>query len=189
MLAYSRINSPHYLCKIEVGPRTPKKMTLVVSQYEKTTTIYFTIKVFSTIPFELKKIVDPYRHRQEVTGKWAGKTAGGCGNYKDTYPNNPRYQFAVDRDCHLLVELKGPKQFQIGFDIVALHHLNMPDKSNPNFFKLKQSGPYRSGYVVLSVEVLAGSYDIIPTTFRPGQESPFFLTVQSSVPLKLQSVQ
>ena len=67
-------------------------MTLVVSQYEKTATIYYTIKVFSTVPFELKKLVDPYRHKEEVTGSWQGATAGGCGNYKDTYQNNPRYQ-------------------------------------------------------------------------------------------------
>jgi len=183
-----RINSPHYLCKIEVGPKTPRKMTLVVSQYEKTATIYYTIKVFSTVPFELKKIIDPWRHKEEVTGKWSGLTAGGCGNYKETYPNNPHYQFAVDRDCHILIELKGPKQYQIGFDIVNLHHHHNPDKSHPNYFKLKQSGPYRSGYVVLSLELLAGTYDIIPTTFRPGQESAFFLTVQSSVQLKLHRV-
>jgi len=185
-----RINSPHYLCKIDLGPGSPSKFTLVVSQYEKTATIYYTIKVYATLPFELKKLVDPYKHRQEITGKWTAKTAGGCGNYRESYPTNPRYQFTVDRDCHLLVELKGPKQYQIGFDIVLIHNSSSEvDKTSPKFFKLKQSGPYRSGYVVLTLEVLAGTYDIVPTTFRPGQLSAFFLTVQSSVPLKLNQVQ
>ena len=162
-------------------------MTLVVSQYEKTTTIYYTIKVYSTFPFDLKRIPsDAYKYKQEVTGKWAGKSAGGCGNYKETYPNNPRYQFAVDHECQLLIELKGPKQYQIGFDLVALHHPNNPDKSHPNYFKLKQSGPYRSGYVVLGLEDVR---NFVPTIFRPGQESAFFLSVKSSTSIKLLNIQ
>ena len=89
----------------------------------------------------------------------------------------------------LLIELKRPKQYQIGFDLVAFNHPNNPDKSHPNYFKLKQSGPYRSGYVVLGLEVLAGTYDIVPTTFRPGQESAFFLSVKSSTSIKLLNTQ
>ena len=40
-----RINSPHYLCKIEVNDQTPRRLSLVVSQYEKSTTIYYTVRI------------------------------------------------------------------------------------------------------------------------------------------------
>ena len=182
-----RINSPHYLCKTVVDASTPRKLTLVVSQYEKSTTIFFTLRVYSTVPFTLRKIGDPYKHKTEVTnGKWSGRTAGGCANNRDTYPNNPRYQFTVDEDCHVLVELKGPKQYQIGFDVACVQ---AERKDSPLYFRSKSSGSYRSGFCVLALEVTAGTYDIIPTTYRPNQEGPFFLNVKSSIKLKLARLQ
>lgn len=34
-----------------------------------------------------------------------------------------------------------------------------------------------------------GVYQIVPSTYLPGQEGPFFLKIQSSNPIKLQRVQ
>lgn len=177
-----RINSPHYLCQTVITKETPRKLTLVVSQYEKSTTINFTLRVYSSLPFAMRKIGHPYRHKHEVVGHWTADTAGGCGNYRETYGKNPRYQFKAETDCHVLIELKGPKQFQIGFDLVCVHANN---KESHLYFKSKVSGTYRSGFVVLAVELTAGTYDIVPTTFRPGQEGPFFLKAESSIPVKL----
>ena len=177
-----RINSPHYLCQTVVNESTPRKLNLVVSQYEKSTTIYYTLRVYSTLPFVLKKITDPYKYTQKVTDQWKGSKAGGCANYSSSYPNNPRYQFTVDRDAHILVELKGPRDYQIGFDLKSVVVSN---RDSPLYFKNKSCGVYRPGFIVSALEVTAGTYDVIPTTFKPGQESPFFLAVQSSEPLKL----
>lgn len=181
-----RINSPHYLCKTVIQENTARKLTLVVSQYEKSTTIHYTLRVYSTLPFTLRPIGDPYKYKREVTGQWKGANAGGCGNNRDTYQNNPRFQFTVDSDSHVLVEMKGPKEFNIGFDIACVI---AGDKESPRYFKSKQSGAYRTGFVVLPMEVTAGTYDIVPTTFKPGQEGPFFLTVKSSSPFKLGKLQ
>lgn len=62
-----RINSPHYLCKIILAPGSARKYTLVVSQYEKTATIYYTLRAYATCPFSLTKIGDPYRYTKEVS--------------------------------------------------------------------------------------------------------------------------
>ena len=76
-------------------------------------------------------------------GKWKGVTAGGCGNHPATYSNNPRYQLILDsshnNNC-LLIILKGPKQYQIGFELISVV-LNDPD--SPSAFKSKSSGPFR----------------------------------------------
>ena len=61
-----RINSPHYLCKILQSKAGTHRYTLVVSQYEKCNTINYSLRVFSTCPFELKKIVMPYKYKEEV---------------------------------------------------------------------------------------------------------------------------
>eukprot|EP00095_Tigriopus_kingsejongensis_P008314 snap_masked-scaffold871_size86487-processed-gene-0.13 protein:Tk08314 transcript:snap_masked-scaffold871_size86487-processed-gene-0.13-mRNA-1 annotation:"hypothetical protein DAPPUDRAFT_304374" len=179
-----RINSPHYLCKVVVGPDTPKKMTLVVSQYNKSTHIHYTLRVYSTVPFSLKNITHNYKHTLEFVGKWEGKSAGGCVNYRDTHPYNPRYQCKLDKMAKVLIELKGPKDFQIGFDIKCVK--SGIEGESPLSFKRKSSGAYRPGFAVLELDMLPGTYDIVPTTFQPGQEAPFFLKIKSSLPMQCQ---
>lgn len=61
-----KINSPHYLCKIILSPGSSRKYTIVVSQYEKSTTIYYTLRAYATCPFTLAKIIDPYKHEKQV---------------------------------------------------------------------------------------------------------------------------
>ena len=190
-----------------------RRFTLVVSQFEKTGTIRFSVRAYSTLAFTLEKIKSPWRHKEEVrrlvvvvvvvtlrwqvTGQWKGLTAGGCANNKETWANNPRYQLVVDSPSHLQVpqwdphglvishpqvQLKGPKQFQLGFDLVTV---TAPDSSSPHYFRKKSSGLYRSGFVVVSLEVVAGTYELVPSTYLPQQESSFFLTVASSATFRL----
>ncbi|XP_067003093.2 calpain-7 isoform X2 [Anabrus simplex] len=182
-----RINSPHYLCKLIINDQSARRYTLVISQYEKMHTIFYTLRAYATFPFSLKKIGNPYTHVKEVSdGQWKGVTAGGCGNHPATYPNNPRYQITLESSHNnnaILLELRAPKQYQIGLDILCVV---ASDPNAPSAFKRKSSGPFRSGFVVLELEdVPAGTYDIIPSTFLPNQEGPFFLTVKSSCPVKL----
>lgn len=61
-----RINSPHYLCKIRLSEQSDTKYSLVISQYEKTNTIYYTLRVYGTCPFTLRKIPQLYRYEEEV---------------------------------------------------------------------------------------------------------------------------
>lgn len=178
-----RINSPHYLTKIVLPPgEALRRFTLVVSQFEKTGTIRFSVRAYSTLPFTLEKIKSPWRHKEEVTGQWKGVTAGGCANNKETWGNNPRYQLVIDSPSHLQVQLKGPKQFQLGFDLVTV---TASDTASPNYFRKKSSGLYRSGFVVVSLEVVAGTYELVPSTYLAQQESSFFLTVASSATFRL----
>ncbi|XP_029166810.1 calpain-7-like isoform X1 [Nylanderia fulva] len=181
-----KINSPHYLCKIKLGEQSDTKYTLVISQYEKTNTIYYTLRAYGTCRFILQKIPQLFKYEKEVTGQWKGITAGGCGNHP-TYTNNPRYQIILEsanNNNYLLIILKGPKQYQIGFDIntVVLNDVNATTA-----FQTKTSGAFRSGFVYLELQdVPAGTYHIIPSTYIPGQEGPFFLISKSSCNLQLQ---
>ncbi len=48
---------------------------------------------------------------------------------------------------------------------------------------------YRPGFVVLQIDrVPSGVYHIIPSTFKPGCESPFFLKVKSSCDFSMEPV-
>lgn len=180
-----RINSPHYLCKIILTPNSCRKFTLVISQYEKTATIYYSLRAYATCPFGLKKIEEPYRYKKEISGEWKGATAGGCGNHQATYRNNPKCKLEISgaTESKILVELKGPKQYQVGFDITIK---SLEDDSVTAPFRTTSSGSYRSGFVILELDnIPAGCLIITPTTFLPGQEGPFILTVKSSSPIQL----
>ncbi|CAG0886383.1 unnamed protein product [Darwinula stevensoni] len=182
-----RINSPHYLCKIHALEPGTNKYTLVVSQYEKMNTIHYTLAVYSKCPFSMQRIKNPFTYKKQVTGEWKGLTAGGCANNRETYSQNPRFRLALNpgrEKAQVLIELRGPREYSIGFDLLPVV-IDDPQAQNTPIPR-KSSGPYRSGFVVLELEdISSGSYDIIPSTFRPKEEGPFIMCVQTSCPLSL----
>ncbi|XP_078656259.1 calpain-7-like [Branchiostoma floridae x Branchiostoma belcheri] len=185
-----RINSPHYLCKISVKDPGTSLYTLVISQYEKSNNIYYTLRIYSTCEFNLTKVPEPYKHEKTVSGQWKGPSAGGCGNNPATYPNNPVFQFTLQNSAnnnHVLLELKGPKQYSVGFDVKTVTLTG--DAESPGAFQRAASGDFRHGYCVLELEnVPGGTYNLTPCTFRAGQEGPFLLTVSSSCPFTVAQI-
>lgn len=138
-----RINSPHYLCKIRASGQGTKKYTLVISQYEKMKSIHYTLRAYSSCPFSLNEIEDVFKFAKKVTGEWKGKSAGGCLNHPESYQNNPCYKISLKTNSNnnsLIVELKGPKDFHVGFDILCS---NVSDQKATGFFNKKSSGNYR----------------------------------------------
>jgi calpain-7 len=168
----ARINSPHYLCKIVVPPGDKSPFTLVISQYEKTATIFYSIRAYSTAKFTLEKIQNEYTFKEKVTGEWNDETAGGCGNNRDTYANNPRYALTVEglnaEQNKVLIDLRGPRQYSVGFDVVTV---TTKDPQTPYYFKSLSSGAFRSGFTVLEISPIpAGTYQIIPSTYHANQK-------------------
>lgn len=49
----------------------------------------------------------------QINGQWKGISAGGCGNYKDSYKNNPIYQVNLERPGPLLIELRGSRSGRV----------------------------------------------------------------------------
>ena len=138
-----RINSPHYLCKIVVPQAGVKRYTLVISQYEKTNTIYYTLRAYSSCPFTMQEIENKCKFKRKVTGEWKGLSAGGCANHPETYKYNPVYQIALQsQSVHnkLIIDLKGPKKYPVGFDVLCS---NASDFKAKGYFSKKSSGPYR----------------------------------------------
>lgn len=157
---------------------------MVVSQYEKTTTIYYTLRAYSRNPFELKAIPHTYVGKQTVNGEWKGPKAGGCQNHPTTYKLNPRYKLTIPKDINqLVIELRGPKVYQVGIELVVV---SMSDQMVTAPFVSKTTGSYRSGYCVLDLyDIPAGCYHVVPSTFLPGQESPFILTVKATTNISI----
>lgn len=79
-----------------------------MSQYEKTATIYYTLRAYCRDPFELRKLEVLSVGQQTLNGEWSGSNAGGCQNHP-TYRNNPRYSIKLGpRDpAQMTIELRG----------------------------------------------------------------------------------
>ncbi|XP_069504845.1 calpain-7 isoform X2 [Ambystoma mexicanum] len=147
----------------------------------------FTTQVYSACKFSFSKIPTPYTVHKRVNGQWKGPSAGGCGNFRDSYKNNPIFQFQLEKASPLLMELRGPRQYSVGFEVVAVSTVGEP---GPSGFQKKSSGDYRCGFCYLELEsVPAGVYNVIPTTFLPQQEGPFFLDFNSAIPIRVSSLQ
>ncbi|XP_038832840.1 calpain-7-like [Salvelinus namaycush] len=182
-----RINSPHYLTKMRLTSAGTHTFTLVVSQYEKQNTINYTLRVYSGCKFSFSKIPTPFTHTKRINGQWKGPSAGGCGNYKDSYKHNPIYQFNLERPGPMLIELRGSRQYSVGFEMVTVSTVVEP---GPAGHPKKNSGDYRCGFCYMEADhVSAGIYNVIPTTFLPKQEGPFFLDFSSVTSLKVSQLQ
>ncbi|TRZ03121.1 hypothetical protein DNTS_029902, partial [Danionella cerebrum] len=182
-----RINSPHYLTKIKLTSPGTHTFTLVVSQYEKQNTINYTVRVYSVCKFHFSKIPTPFTQTKRINGQWKGASAGGCGNYKDTYKNNPIYQFNLEKAGPLLIELRGSRQYSVGFEVVTV---SATGDSGSSGSQKRGSGDYRCGFCYMELENLpAGIYNVTPTTFLPKQEGPFFLDFSSATPLRVSQLQ
>ncbi|XP_036287417.1 calpain-7 isoform X8 [Pipistrellus kuhlii] len=145
------------------------------------------IQVYSACSFTFSKIPSPYTLSKQIHGKWSGQSAGGCANFQETHRNNPIYQFHIEKTGPLLIELRGPRQYSVGFEVVTVSMVGDP---GPHGFQRKSSGDYRCGFCYLEFEnIPAGIYNIIPSTFLPKQDGPFFLDFNSIIPIKTTQLQ
>lgn len=162
--------------------------TLVVSQYEKTTTIYYSLRAYSRSPFEFKAIPSKFIGKEVINGEWKGVRAGGCQNHPATYRNNPKYSLKLGpkESSNLVIELRGPKVYQVGFELTVVS-LDDPNITAP--FVSRTTGSYRSGYCVLDLnDMPAGTYHLMPSTYLPGQESPFILNIKATTNISIELI-
>ena len=61
-----KINTPHYLSQMEVPPGNIHYNLIVSQLMEQMSLMYYTLKVYSTVPFHLEPVKEPYTHRKKV---------------------------------------------------------------------------------------------------------------------------
>ncbi|KAI4811023.1 hypothetical protein KUCAC02_013950 [Chaenocephalus aceratus] len=170
-----RINSPHYLTKMRLTSAGTHTFTLVVSQYEKQNTINYTLRVYTGCKFSFSKIPNPFTQTKRVNGQWKGSHFRWRGNYKDSYKHNPIYQINMERAGPLLIELRGSS---VGFEMVTVSMVTErgPPASRRRTAEITGvvSATWRRSLFPPDL------YNVIPTTFLPKQEGPFFLDFSST---------
>lgn len=157
--------------------------TLVVSQYEKTATIYYTLRAYCRDAFELRPLGAAFATQRQLAGEWTRATAGGSANHPATYARNPRFALRIGEAsataANVVIELRGPKAYPVGLEVRCESLCDSDTVTAP--FVTRESGPYRPGFCVLDLEQLpAGRYVITVSTFLPDQLGPFLLNVKTT---------
>ena len=173
-----RINSPHYLVKLKPEPGI-NDYTIVITQYENRGKSSYSLTSYSVagVETELSKIGDletNYPVKQIYKGEWTAQTAGGCSNFRETYNKNPKIQFKLTNDSKFIcIQLKAPKEYCVGFTVRSL-------AVGSGTAVKKDTGDYHHGFCYLELEnVSSGVYEIVPTTFNPGEKGHFHVEINA----------
>ncbi|CEF63902.1 Calpain-7 [Strongyloides ratti] len=171
----SRINSPHYLGQLLIKGKGIKKYTLVVAQYEKSKTILYSLRVFSTAKIKLKKIITQHKFTEKLSGIWSDNES----------ENKSMFMIVLDDSSDkndLVFEIKAPKQYHV---CLYLYLVSLKRPTH-NSFETKSCDKYRNGYNVLELkDVPSGTFKIEVKTHIEKQYGPFFLSIQSSCRFKV----
>lgn len=182
------INSPHILVRFNAPPGLTE-YTVVVSQVEKKSSLNFTIRVYSVIPFEFFEIPRGSNFEKRISGFWTKENAGGNISHP-TFYRNPQYKLSITpilpssaKDAsqdkiNLIIMLEAPKSFPVNIKLVK----SGKRISNCSSKELTgSSNSYRHGFCYLELDdIKPDDYTIIVSTFDPGLISGFFLTIGCS---------
>jgi hypothetical protein len=163
----------------------------------------FSFSIFSKFPGDFTEVVtltplpDIYTI-VDAQGEWKGITAGGCLNHS-TWRNNPQFNLQFRERGNAWLSLSVPVKekskdkdkkdkdkekadLSIGFYLVKApfdggRTVEMEPKD------IIKKGAFRKGSeVLINFDAEPGDYNIVTSTFAPGQESPFTVTVYSETP-------
>ena len=205
VLSGTYINNIHFLSRMNVDPGT-HRYQIVVSQYEKTEDLSYTVNVYSTSDISLRSIRSPYPKLVTISGEWDEKNAGGSLNHPLTFLRNPMFEMYIHEPCSLIVKLKCPKQYSGHISAYKIHPVSSENEMGESSSvgggrltsmmeldngirtkKIADSGPYRGGfcYFEITAQQLAQvgcpcNLTLVASTYEQSQLGPFIIEVGSN---------
>jgi len=174
-------NNPHYLVTLELNPGETHRYVLVVSIFEKTAQVNYTLSAYGSAhcdKLQLREIPLRLPFHESIESEWSSSTAGGSSRYP-TYTNNPMWNLKLTKSARLHIRLMAPKEFAVNIRIFKTkERLEFSDPS----IKVACSGDYRHGFCVLEEDALdsAETYTIVVSTYEYNLVGPFILHVEST---------
>lgn len=158
------------------APPGKNTYTIVVSQWERTRDIDYTLDVYSAAPVILGQVTPLARHEVSIKGSWTAATAGGSPRHP-TFFNNPQFRVTTKRDGPFSMRVEVPEENQFVNVRMFASGGNRVDSYGG---EMMTSGSYRQQVAVVSQDNLgAGSYTVIVSTFEPNKLGSFTLIVGS----------
>lgn len=177
------VDSPQTLARLDIPPM--ECYTVVVAQQGLPLPKYsFTLSTYSREKFTVKHAVHPCPYSTTIPGAWTSKTAGGNVGAA-SYFSNPQFRISLSSSMDLILILETTQlELAVHVKIVWAGGARVSTIAARDI--LCESGDYRRGFAVADiVNVPAGTYTIICSTFEPGQEGCFTLRVESTLPCEV----
>jgi len=179
---------------MDIGlPKSPNAYVLIPCTFEPNDEHPFTVEIEADKDITIE-VVAPHKDwiETKVTGEWKGVTAGGCKNH-GTFVNNPQYLVDVPEKMKIRTLLLQTKIDH--FDAISFYWIKPKGKAT------KLAGVADEEVVVkgrfgdpnechLTVELEAGTYVLIPSTFEVGKEASFelFLCTRGTRDIKVREL-
>jgi len=184
-------NNPHVLVRFDVSGPDDAFLSLVLSQYNKTGDLAYTLSCFCTEPFQLGQPSNDLEHVIELTSAWTKDKSGGpLGT--ERCDSNPTFAVTVPASSsptYLQIQASTSKTS-------ALHLLMVPVARNGDGLRkatgepIIDTGKYRHGFVVTDrTKIPSGKYALIVTNFHAGELANFRMVVMSNRKVKVDEIQ
>jgi len=185
------LNNPHVLLRYDIKSREDKFLTLILSQYQKSKDMNYTLSCYCTSPFRITPPSNSLQHAIVIKSEWNKETAGGPPNSVSQFVKNPMWKILIpEGGSKIQIQCKAPKTLAINMILFRGSSEGKIDLMARIRGKEMDSGPYRSGFAVTSIHYIneSGHYTLVPSTYEPDQVGGFVLTLSSSSKLLVEKL-
>lgn len=188
MLTGCYTNNPHVLVRYDVNDSSDKNLSLILSQYQKSNDLNFTLSCFCTEDFALGKPEKDLTNSIELDGAWSTRSAGGPIGSRSFF-NNPQYAIQVSSPTTLQIRLGTTTTNAANIMLVPVQRFKDPAEEGVGE-AIIDTGKYRHAFVVSEKKtVKAGNYTLIVSNFHADQTGLFSVKVSSNSPkLKIEKL-
>ena len=180
------VDSPNTLLKLELPPMS--SYTIVVSEQALPKTSFaFTLSAFSSEPLDFKEAHEKYTHCVSQHAAWTTTSSGGNAS-SSTYLCNPSFSTQLDvmSDMALLLEA-ADYHVCVHVKLIWAHRRLVNSVTTRDI--VGDSGEYTKGFALAELKnVEPGAYTVVCSTFEPGQEGRFKLSIRTMRPCGLTRV-
>mmetsp|Transcript_22585 Transcript_22585/g.64983 ORF Transcript_22585/g.64983 Transcript_22585/m.64983 type:complete len:875 (-) Transcript_22585:4571-7195(-) len=181
-------NSSHVLIRYDAIGLQDKFLSLVLSQYQKSNDLSYTLSCYCTAPFELGKPTKDPEHITELNSQWTSQSAGGPPS-SSAFKKNPMWAIHVppgiigssQDGSFLQMSCTTAKTVAVNLMLVPVDRLGTRIERLSTADPLIDTGDYRHSFVATDLNfVPSGSYTLVISSYYPGQTGTFALKLLST---------
>mmetsp|Transcript_36362 Transcript_36362/g.109113 ORF Transcript_36362/g.109113 Transcript_36362/m.109113 type:complete len:659 (-) Transcript_36362:145-2121(-) len=176
-------NNCHVLVRYDIAGPEDKHLSLVLSQYQKSNDLSYTLSCFCTHPFKLGHPAKEQPVVAVINSEWTASSAGGPAG-QPGFRGNPMWSVSVPVEgAFVQVRCSSVKTFAVNVLLVGV------DSPGERIWSVDRepaidTGDYRHGFAATNaVWVPGGQYTLCASTFHRGQAGGFRIELKSSVKL------
>ncbi|KAL0220041.1 hypothetical protein P9112_005694 [Eukaryota sp. TZLM1-RC] len=170
-------NSYHLLHKFELWS-DQTELIAAIDQTSRDHYASFSLSVFSTSPFSLRQLSSSYAFTRQFDGAWGTSNSGGRRGSVG-WLTNPQFGLFLGCSCNVVIGVNASLDLSVGCSLCRVSTWKQPITESSIVYDVIETETYYIKSNHLKLNLSAGSYIVIPSTFDPGNCGSFSLAVYS----------